>query len=161
PASGSQCTLGGMIATNASGAHVLRHGYTREHVAALRAVLPNGELVEAGQHSRQAFRTPGNGEFSDLLFSLAALLRRNEELIRRAQPRTRFNRCGYLLHDVLAPDHLDLARLLVGTEGTLALFTEATLRTIPLPAGRALVLLGFASLDAAVRAAQQTLPTGP
>ena len=46
------------------------------------------------------------------------------------------------------------AALLVGSEGTLALFTEATLRTIPLPAGRAVVLLGFASVEAALRAAQ-------
>ena len=56
---------------------------------------------------------------------------------------------------------LDLARLLVGSEGTLALFTEATLRTVPLPGGRAVVLLAFARLDAALRASQLALPTGP
>src|SRR5207237_9603151 len=57
--------------------------------------------------------------------------------------------------------HIDLPRLLVGSEGTLALFTEATLRTVPLPGGRSLVLLGFDSLEAAIRAAQQAVPTGP
>ena len=59
------------------------------------------------------------------------------------------------------PDFLDLPRLLVGSEGTLALFTEATLRTIALPGGRSIVLLGFASLEAALRAAQRTLASGP
>src|SRR5262249_9893457 len=52
-------------------------------------------------------------------------------------------------------------RLLVGSEGTLVLFTEATLRTLPLPAGRSLVLLGFHNLEAALRAAQRALPSGP
>jgi len=56
---------------------------------------------------------------------------------------------------------LDLPRLLVGSEGTLALFTEATLRTLPLPGGQALALLGFTSLDHALRAAQLAQATGP
>src|SRR5262249_5910745 len=53
------------------------------------------------------------------------------------------------------------ARLLVGSEGTLAVVTEATLRTVPLPAGRSLVVLGFAGMDAALRAARRAMPTGP
>src|SRR5262249_55433129 len=83
------------------------------------------------------------------------------ELIRTCRPRTPFNRCGYLLHDVLDDESLDLARLLVGSEGTLGLFTEATLRTVPLPGGRALVLLAFDSVDAALRATGTARKTGP
>ena len=83
------------------------------------------------------------------------------QLIRSCQPLTRFNRCGYLVHDVLTAEHLDLPRLLIGSEGTLGIFTEATLRTIPLPASRGLVLLGFDSLDGALRAAERALPSRP
>src|SRR5205807_3243571 len=97
----------------------------------------------------------------DIVGAVVALLEQHADLIRTCRPRTRFNRCGYLLHDVLTPDHLDLGRLLAGSEGTLALITEATLRTVPLPAERALVLLGFASLDAALRAVMETLPSSP
>src|SRR5262249_22568517 len=75
--------------------------------------------------------------------------------------RTRFNRCGYLVHDVLTPTHLDLPRLLTGSEGTLALFTEAWLRTVAVPEGRSVVLFGFASLDTALQAAQKTLAGDP
>ncbi len=89
------------------------------------------------------------------------LLEQHADLIRECQPRTRFNRCGYLLHDVLGGERIDLPRLLVGSEGTLALFTQATLRTLPLPGGRALALLGFANLEAALRAAQSAVPAGP
>jgi FAD/FMN-containing dehydrogenase len=53
PASGAQCTVGGMLATNASGARALRHGYTRDHVAHLRSVLDTGDAVWAGREPRQ------------------------------------------------------------------------------------------------------------
>jgi Fe-S oxidoreductase len=56
---------------------------------------------------------------------------------------------------------VDLARLLVGSEGTLALFTEAVLKTQPLPGGRSIVLLSFPGVDAALRGVQQLLATGP
>src|SRR5262245_66187946 len=45
PASGDVCTIGGMVATNASGARVLRHGYTRDHVRSIKVVLDNGDVV--------------------------------------------------------------------------------------------------------------------
>jgi FAD/FMN-containing dehydrogenase/Fe-S oxidoreductase len=162
PASGAQCTIGGMVATNASGAHLLRHGYTREHVTALRVVLDAGDAVAVGRHPVQPEpgASPG-GHLEDILAAVAELLEENQALIGTAMPRTPFNRCGYLLHDVRVGDQLDLARLLVGSEGTLAVVTEATLRTVPLPAGRSLVVLGFAGMDAALRAARRAMPTGP
>jgi FAD/FMN-containing dehydrogenase/Fe-S oxidoreductase len=157
-----ECTLGGMIATNASGARAFRHGYTRDHVAALRVVLDSGEACRLARQSRwPATAEPSGDRLQDVVSSVATLLQQHADLIRRCRPRTRFNRCGYLLDDVLSGDEVDLARLLVGSEGTLAVVTEATLRTIPLPGGRAVVLLGFASLEAALRATQAALPSGP
>ncbi len=161
PASGAQCTIGGMVANNASGARALRHGYTRDHVVALRAVLDSGDAVVAARHPRWPAPTIQPGRLEEIVSSVAALLEQHAGAVRAYRPRTPFNRCGYLLHDVLADGELDLARLLVGSEGTLAVFTEATLRTIPLPAGRALVLLAFPRLDAALRASLLALPTQP
>jgi FAD/FMN-containing dehydrogenase/Fe-S oxidoreductase len=172
-----ECTLGGMLANNASGARALKHGYTRDHVESLRVVLDNGEAATA----RRLPRTPqigpaghaaprGDGppdqpaqsaRLEDVVASVVTLLERHAELIRACRPRTAFNRCGYLLHDVLDAESVDLARLLVGSEGTLALFTETTLRTVPLPGARALVLLGFDSLDGALRATNTARLLGP
>ncbi len=152
PASGAQCTIGGMLANNASGARAIKHGYTRDHVVELRVVFDNGEVEPCGREPRRAT----NGVLTrkgQLLAELIPLLEQHEELIRACRPRTPFNRCGYLLHDVLGLESLDLARLLVGSEGTLGLFTEATLRTVPLAAERALTLLGFPSLEKAASAA--------
>jgi FAD/FMN-containing dehydrogenase/Fe-S oxidoreductase len=180
-----ECTLGGMLATNASGSRAFRHGLTRDHVLRVRAVLDNGDAVDVGRQPRwpiitgwrvegEAWREkttfppppsplhpPPVGRLDDLISSVVTLLEQHAETIRTCRPSTRFHRCGYLVHDVLDAESLDLARLLVGSEGTLALFTEATLRTIPLPGGRAVVLLGFSRLDAALRAAGLASATGP
>jgi FAD/FMN-containing dehydrogenase/Fe-S oxidoreductase len=156
-----ECTLGGMLATNASGARAFKYGYTRDHVERLRVVLDSGDIAEAGWHARWSIAETPHGRLEDIVSSVITLLQENAELLGSDRPRTRFNRCGYLLHDVLHEEALNLARLLVGSEGTLAIFTEATLRTIPLPGGRALVLLGFQSVEAALRAAQFALPSAP
>src|SRR5207248_9843692 len=119
-----------------------------------------GDAVDVGQETLSPLDKPA-GRLRDIVTAAAGLLDRNAELIQACRPRTRFNRCGYHVQDVFGEGRLDLARLLVGSEGTLAGVTGATLRTIPLPAGRSVVVLSFASLDAALRAAQLALPSGP
>ncbi|MFO0797316.1 MAG: FAD-linked oxidase C-terminal domain-containing protein [Gemmataceae bacterium] len=152
PASGASCTVGGMVATNASGGNAVRHGYTRDHVRGLGVVwddgtrdtlLSPGGLVAAGLTVRTLAVVEGT----------AKLLRANRDLIHLARPQTPYNRCGYVLHDVLTDAGPDLPRLLCGSEGTLGFVTEATVATVPLAGGTCLTLLGFPTLDAAVGAA--------
>jgi FAD/FMN-containing dehydrogenase/Fe-S oxidoreductase len=167
PASGAQCTIGGMLGTNASGAHALRYGYTRDHVSSIQGVLDTGDVANLAKYPRgpelfpkngqSSLRRPESGRVETIAKALISLLDQNANLIRTHQPRTRFNRFGYLLQDVLTQDHLDFPRLLAGTEGTLTIFTEATLRTIPLPKGKSLVLLGFENLDSALRTTKRAL----
>jgi FAD/FMN-containing dehydrogenase/Fe-S oxidoreductase len=159
PASGASCTLGGMVATNASGGNAFRFGYTRDYVAGLEVVWDTGEPAAVGPGSEA--EGPDAGRTATIRAATEALLRANRELVHLTRPHTAFNRCGYLLHDVLADDRLDLAKLLVGSEGTLAFVTAATLRTVPLPGGTCLTLLGFPTLDAAIRAALDLRTHGP
>jgi Fe-S oxidoreductase len=91
---------------------------------------------------------------------LAELVSREQKVITQHQPRALVNRCGYQLDDVLTDQHLDLARLLVGSEGTLAIITEATVRTVPRPKHRGLALLFFDRLDSAARGAQEITSLG-
>ena len=172
PASGEVCTIGGMLANNASGSHVLRHGYTRDHVQSLRIVLDSGDVATVGREPWPPRTDLPEEHLFDILNAVGLLLEQNCELIACHGPRISFNRCGYLLHDVLentkaqrpreenngqhvsvpsASYLINMARLLVGTEGTLALFTEATLRTVPVPGGKAIALISFASLEGALR----------
>ena len=149
PASGETCTLGGMLATNASGANAIRHGYLVDHVSALQMLWDDGSVGEINRESTsQDERTRKIGS------ELSTLLESNRSLIQSHRPRTPFNRLGYRLHDVLHKNHLDLPRLLVGSEGTLGIFLSATLKTIPLPQGRGAVLFVFTQLEAALRASQ-------
>jgi FAD/FMN-containing dehydrogenase/Fe-S oxidoreductase len=159
PASAATCTVGGMIATNASGSNAFRHGYTRDYVAGLGVVWDSGAADVLDQ------RTEDRGQRTDraeqIHGAVTELLSKSRDLIAAHRPRTPFNRCGYLLHDVLTRDGPDLAKLLVGSEGTLAVVTRATLRTVPLPGGTCLTLLGFPTLDAAVRAGLDLARFGP
>ncbi|HUR55822.1 MAG TPA: FAD-linked oxidase C-terminal domain-containing protein, partial [Gemmataceae bacterium] len=162
PASGASCTVGGMIATNASGGNCFRYGYTRDHVVALDIIHDDGTLGQDTPPLAQPVPRLGNGRGvgGNRSAPAAALIAANGELIERHRPRTPFNRCGYLLHDVLTDDGLDLARLLVGSEGTLAFVTAATLRTVPLAGGTCVALLGFPTFDRAIRAGLELRESG-
>jgi FAD/FMN-containing dehydrogenase/Fe-S oxidoreductase len=179
PASAATCTLGGMIATNASGGNAFHHGYTRDYVAGLGVVWDTGEssslglstfrsAVEPLAASReeapakpQAAPETLYDRTNSITSAVADLLRANAERIAITRTRTPFDRCGYQLHGVLTSAGVDLAKLLVGSEGTLAIITEATLRTIPLAGGTCLTLLGFPTLDAAVRVGLALRRHGP
>jgi FAD/FMN-containing dehydrogenase/Fe-S oxidoreductase len=152
PASAATCTVGGMVATNASGGNTFRHGYTRDHVLGLDVVWDSGESASLSDSRPKPSSGEAASRTDNIRHATSELLANNAELIASQRPRTCYNRCGYLLHDALTPDGADLAKLLVGSEGTLAVITAASLRTIPLPGGTCLCMLGFPTLDAAVRA---------
>ena len=160
PASATSCTIGGMIATDASGGKAAQYGYTRDHVLGLRVVWDDGSVDDLGRSGGEAAGPPGD-RTAGIARNVQELLTANAATISTSRPRTQFNRCGYRLYDVPTSPAVDLVRLLVGTEGTLAFTTAATLRTIPLPGGRAGVAFGFASFEAAVHAGHVTCSTLP
>jgi FAD/FMN-containing dehydrogenase/Fe-S oxidoreductase len=167
PASAASCTIGGMLATNASGSNIALHGYVSDHVAALDVIWDNGE-TGALRRPKSHFESPNgkpaleqSGRTEEIASAVRQLLLDNAAMIEATGPKTPYNRCGYHLHGVNGPHGLDLARLLIGSEGTLAFFTEAALRTLPLPNGRSAVLFGFDSLDAAIRAADFVRRSNP
>ena len=148
PASARSCTIGGMLGTNAAGRRGAIHGTTRDHVRQLRVVWDDGTADDV-RPTPTALESPRTCE---LRAATGELLRTHAELIAAHRPKARFDRCGYRLLDVGGADEPDLVRLLVGTEGTLGLITEATLWTVPLPGGRAAAALAFGSFETAVQA---------
>jgi FAD/FMN-containing dehydrogenase/Fe-S oxidoreductase len=155
-------TMGSVIAIDASGSHWLQYGSARRHVESLQIVLPDGTVMEVGREQRAAT----NGDLQDirkreLVAQVIELVSRNAELIERRQPKALVNQCGYQLSDVLSETHLDLGRLLSGSEGTLAIVTEATLSTEKLSRHSGVGLLFFDSLENAMAAVQEILPFQP
>ncbi len=162
PAMSHVTTMGSIVAIDAAGSHWLRYGSARRHVESLQVVLASGELVEVGRHPIEAgSTTDASSPLTPIIRRIATLLTRHADLIAASRRMSLVNRSGYGLHDVLKDGHLDLARLLVGSEGTLALVTKATLATQPVPAHRGAVLLMFDSLDSASRAVLDVLPFEP
>ncbi len=155
-------TMGGLIAIDGAGSRWLKYGTAGQHVVSMQVVLADGQVLEVGReplvHGRSADPNPRKRELID---RLVCLLADHAELIRSKQPKAPVNRCGYHVVGVLGEDYLDLARLLAGSEGTLALVTEAVVNTQPLPRYQGVALLLFDSLEKASRAVMEILPFGP
>lgn len=172
PSNASITTIGGMLAVDAAGFRSVRVGSTRDHVASLELVLAGGCWLECGQESLDILKSPPlpltENPFSQepdvqtaapamkrmIVSKLAKLLSDNEHLIREHQPPLLRNCCGYHLRGIRDETHVHLARMLVGSEGTLGLFTAATLLTSRLPEHRGVVLLLFGRLQSAIDAVQ-------
>lgn len=161
PAAEQTTTIGSVVALDASGSHWPVYGSARRYVRELEVVLADGQIVRLSRH--QVPEPPVTRE-ENIAAYLAAGVREitshHRAIIDERRPRSLVNRSGYHLHDLQTSDGIDLARLLVGSEGTLALVTEAVLGTVPLPRHVANVLLFFTSLDNAAAAAAE-LSTQP
>lgn len=153
PSNTAVTTVGGMMAVDAAGSHGIRVGSTRDYVKSVETVLADGFLMEARQVA-DALSFPMPNRENDLIHQLGVLLHENAGLIRERQPALIRNSSGYYLRGVLDGNSLNLPRLLVGSEGTLGMFTEATLHTAPIPSRRGAALLVFGDLQRAIQAIQ-------
>lgn len=160
----SRATLGGMISTDASGKGSRVYGKTSEHVLELRAVLVDGELLDARpidreELAREKARRDLRGEIHRVVDDVVTA---NADRIRDALPKIKRFVTGYDLAHVHRPDGtFDLKSVLCGSEGTLAFVTEAKLRLTPLPKHRQLVAIRYSDFDSALRAASALVSHAP
>lgn len=159
---GSQVgTIGGMVGVDAAGPCSLRYGTTGDHVERLRVVFSGGETAELGREQWPGFDDEPADFRGVIVRKLGALVRRNMNLLVRKAPLSPRDRAGYALGKASSGGGIHLPRLIVGSEGTLALVTEVTLRTVPIPASQAAVLLPFARVADAAGAACAVLESSP
>ena len=148
PMTRSITTMGSVLATNASGSHYLRSGSARDTVESMRVVTVDGELIEMNRH-----RASDESAAGRLARGIVEIRNQFRESIDRfsAAPASRG---GYRLDDVVdETDQVDLAKFMAGTQGTLGIMIDATVRTESIPAHRGVVLLFFYRLDSAARGA--------
>ncbi len=134
PASLEYSTLGGAIANNAGGERSLKYGSTRDLVKRLRVVLSNGEVIETQRLSKREFNKKlGLSSLEGEIYrQLDVLIEENSALIKESVLGVSKNSAGYALDKVKNKDgSFDLTPLIVGSQGTLGIVTEATLETQP------------------------------
>jgi FAD/FMN-containing dehydrogenase len=159
PSNGWVTTIGGMIGRNTSGSRFPRHGSMRDRLVSAQIVLADGGILEVVP-SPVTDATVGD-RCAALAAGVSAVLRRRHDLIGAGQPSTRAAHGGYRLDDVERGGVVDLPRLLCGSEGTLAIVTEATLRTVPADVATAVGLFLFDSLERAAEAALRLAALAP
>jgi FAD/FMN-containing dehydrogenase/Fe-S oxidoreductase len=158
----SRATIGGMVGNNSCGARSLRYGTTRDNVLSVRAILADGTRGRFGPVRAGLAELSTLSPIRPLARDLMALgLRESEEIAARF-PKVQRRVGGYNL-DALAPNApvVNLAHVLVGSEGTLAFSSEIELKLAPLMGRRAVGACHFGSFHAAMEAAQHIVRLGP
>jgi FAD/FMN-containing dehydrogenase/Fe-S oxidoreductase len=153
PSSHSRCTLGGMIGNDACGNHSVRYGRTSEHVESLRVVLADGTQAVA-DHS-------GLHGADDVAVALRTVVTGNLAAIRTELGRIPRQVSGYQLQHLLPENGFDVARALVGTEGTCVVVTEATVRLVPIAPSANLLALGYRDVAEAAEDVMTILEFSP
>jgi FAD/FMN-containing dehydrogenase/Fe-S oxidoreductase len=164
PSTHSRCTLGGMIGNNSCGTHSLLAGKTVDNVIELRILLYDGTQMTVGSIS-------GEGDLDSIIAQggrrgaiyskLRAIRDQYAGLIRAKYPKIPRRVSGYNLDQLLPETGFNVAKSLVGTEGTCMIVLEAKLRLIQSPQHRSLVCLGYRDTFSAADHVPEILPLKP
>jgi FAD/FMN-containing dehydrogenase/Fe-S oxidoreductase len=163
PATHSRCTLGGMIANNSCGAHSVMAGKTVENIEALEIVTYDGARFWTGPTSDDELERiiAAGGRQGEIYAALKQLRDTYAEQIRAKFPRIKRRVSGFNLDQLLPENGFNVARALVGTEGTCAVTLQAKVRLVKSPARRVLLVLGFADIFTAADAVPHFTRCGP
>jgi FAD/FMN-containing dehydrogenase/Fe-S oxidoreductase len=144
PSTHNRCTIGGMIGNNSCGTHSLLGGKTVDNVEELRILLYDGTQMTVGATTRDDVEhiLRQGGREAEIYQALLGIGDRYADLIRARFPKIPRRVSGYNLDDLL-PEQFNIARALVGTEGTCVTVLEAKVKLIPSPQHRALVGIGY------------------
>ncbi len=164
-ATSTHATLGGMIGNNSAGAHSILYNRTVEHVEALDVLLADGAQLELGEGA-----AAHDERVADLTRRVAEVVIPLAREIRDRYPKTLRRVNGYNLDLLLDQfersqpgrfDHVNLAHLLCGAEGTLGITLRATVRLVATPKLKGLAIVAFAEIDDALSAVKSILQTEP
>ncbi len=171
PASSNRAAMGGIVSNNSTGSHSILYGMTADHVLEMKVILSDGTRasMEPVDEARLEQLKKASGRLGDIYRKIDEIRKTKAEVIRKSTPR-HWRRCGGYNLDrfVSGPafkypqdSRFNLAKLICGAEGTLAIITEITLNLVPLPKHTGLAIVQFDRLYDALAATPVILETGP
>ena len=163
PATHNRCSIGGMIGNNSCGTHSLLGGKTVDNVEELRILLYDGSLMTVGATSASQLESiiQQGGRRGEIYAKLRTIQEKYAGLIRARFPKIPRRVSGYNLDELLPESDFNIAKTLVGTEGTCAIVLEAKVKLIHSPQHRTLVGLGYKDVFAGADQVPELLEFGP
>src|SRR5229473_6227429 len=163
PSTHNRCTIGGMVGNNSCGTHSLLGGKTVDNVEELRILLYDGTRLTVGATPDDELSRilQDGGRLAEIYGNLRRIRDKYGDLVRKRFPRIPRRVSGYNLDELLPERGFNVARALVGTEGTCVIVLEAKLKLIPSPPHRALVALGYGDAILAADHVPEILPFHP
>jgi len=169
PAAGDRSVLGGAIGNNSTGAHSLKYGKTDAYVEEVECVLADGTVTRLGEKPLDEIREAADPDAEAILPRVYAevvrIVDEEREEVERRYPSLKRNVSGYnldmLVDEATGGDTVNLARLLAGSEGTLATITEATVSLEPVPETKSVCLLTYDDVLDAMEDVEPILDHGP
>jgi len=161
PATTSRATIGGMVGNNSSGTRSILYGMTSDHVLGCRLALANGQILD---FSPKLLKEWQDDPAQELLKGLRNLIDLHRSEIEKRFPKVMRRVSGFALDAFLEDPNTtpwNLARLICGSEGSLGVLTEITLKLIPLPKDTGVVAVHYANMMDALRNIEPMLNYGP
>ncbi len=163
PASREIAAMGGIIANNSGGERTLKYGKTEDYVEELECVLSDGSraLFKALSPSELQMKMVKQDLEGDIYRRMHELLSRHKNLIESHRPAVSKNSAGYALWSVRQGDTFNLAKLICGSQGTLALWTKARLKLVKPAEHRAMLVIFLSDLNILPEVVGRILPHAP
>jgi len=163
PATHSRCTLGGMIGNNSCGPHSMLAGKTVENVMELEILTSDGAHFWVGPTSDSSLQKilSKNDRQSEIYRDLLSIRDKYADLIREKYPTIKRRVSGYNLDQLLPENGFNIARALVGSEGTCVNILSARVRLIKNPTHKRLLVLGFEDIYLAGDSVPDIMPFSP
>ncbi len=163
PTTANRACVGGGIGNNSCGAHSVIYGKTLDHVKELAVVLSDGSPAHFRPLDSGALeaKLAGEGLESEIYRGVRRIAQDNSEEIQARYPKIMRRVSGYNLDEFLTDPEFNLARMVVGSEGTLCVMTEAKINLVPRPTMTSLSVLHFAGIVEASEATTVALQHSP
>jgi FAD/FMN-containing dehydrogenase/Fe-S oxidoreductase len=163
PSTHEHCAIGGMIGNNSCGVHSIMAGKTEENVVELEVLTYDGLRMRVGPTDEAELDriVSEGGRRGEIYEGLRSIRDRYADLIRERYPDIPRRVSGYNLNQLLPENGFNVARALVGTEGTCATVLEATVRLVQNPPARTTLVLGYPDVYSAADAVPEVMRHGP